>query len=265
MPDKSLPPKPSPPKDHEGRRARKARETRERIAQTALALFLKQGFEQTTLDAIADAADISRRTFFHYFESKEAILQAVEDGAEEAFRAALAKAPATLAPIDAVRQALLDMISRFQSDEAEAIDRLMHGNDALRARKQANYERQERALFAALCEKWPQAARRPALQMVAMAGIGMMRVATARWREQGMAFSSEVNAGSHEENASKQESELPFRFNRNGKDSKRQPLATHLDQVFREMQAELCGPAATPPLRKTQQPRPAPPPRRKRG
>ena len=142
------------------------------------------------------------------------------------------------------------MIGRYQSDEAEAIDRLMHGNDALRARKQADYERQERALFAALCEKWPQAARRPALQMVAMAGIGMMRVATTRWREQPGATSSEVDAGSREENASKQELEPPVRFDRNGKGSKRQSLAIHLDQVFREMQAELCGPAVKVPSRR---------------
>src|ERR1700761_5671264 len=100
----------SPSSKHdEGRRTRKARETRERIAQAAVRLFLKDGFERTTLDAIAEAADISRRTFFHYFESKEAILQAVEDGAEASFRQALANTPASLTPIEAVQRALLQM------------------------------------------------------------------------------------------------------------------------------------------------------------
>ena len=42
----------------------------------ALVTMLRQGFDATTLDAIAAAADISRRTFFHYFPSKEAILDA---------------------------------------------------------------------------------------------------------------------------------------------------------------------------------------------
>jgi hypothetical protein len=59
----------------------------------------------------------------------------------------------------------------------------MRSTDALRARKQANYERQEQALFAALCTKWPEPDRAAALRIVAMAGIGTMRIATERWRD----------------------------------------------------------------------------------
>jgi AcrR family transcriptional regulator len=166
----------------EGLRSRKARRTRERIAQAAVRLFLERGFEQTTLDAIAEAADISRRTFFHYFGSKESILEAVEDDVQDAFRSALAQAPATAAPLGAVKSGLLSMIGRFQTDEAVALDGLMRSTEALRARKQANYERQERALFEALSEKWPAPEHRATLQTVAMASIGAMRLATERWR-----------------------------------------------------------------------------------
>ena len=57
-----------------GLRARKRQETRERLTRAAMALFLERGFEATTLDDIAAAADISRRSFFHYFDSKEDVV-----------------------------------------------------------------------------------------------------------------------------------------------------------------------------------------------
>jgi AcrR family transcriptional regulator len=55
-------------------RDRKAQETRARIARTALELFIGQGYVETTLDQIAEAADVGRRTIFDHFPSKEAIL-----------------------------------------------------------------------------------------------------------------------------------------------------------------------------------------------
>jgi AcrR family transcriptional regulator len=165
-----------------GLRSRKAGRTRRRIASEALRLFLERGFEQTTLDEIAEAADISRRTFFHYFSSKQSILEAVDDDVHEAFRTSLAGAAGSTSPLAAVEAALLGMIGRDTSEEAVALDRLMHSTEALRTRKQANYERQERALLDALLSLWPDPNRRPALQIVAMAGIGAMRVATERWR-----------------------------------------------------------------------------------
>jgi AcrR family transcriptional regulator len=55
-------------------RDRKAKETRARIARTALELFISQGYTETTLDQIAEAADVGRRTIFDHFPSKEAML-----------------------------------------------------------------------------------------------------------------------------------------------------------------------------------------------
>src|SRR4051812_13695786 len=52
----------------------KAAQTRARIAQTALDLFAEQGFAETTIDQIAASAGVSRRTVFHHFASKEAML-----------------------------------------------------------------------------------------------------------------------------------------------------------------------------------------------
>ena len=58
----------------EGRRARRRRELHERIFGTARGLFLEEGFEATTVEQIAEAADIVPATFFNHFPSKEAVL-----------------------------------------------------------------------------------------------------------------------------------------------------------------------------------------------
>jgi len=61
-------------------RERKKRETQERILDAALDLFQQHGFEDTSIDQIAAAADISRGTFFNYFGTKEHLLSAIADG-----------------------------------------------------------------------------------------------------------------------------------------------------------------------------------------
>jgi AcrR family transcriptional regulator len=168
----------------EGMRARKQRQNRKRIAEIGVRLFLENGFDATTVEAIAQVADISRRTFFLYFESKEAILDALETEAEDAFRAALSGTPSDAKPLSAVEEALATMISNYETDEAIALDRLMRSTAGLRARKQANYQRQEHALFSALIDKWPTPKRRPSLRLVAMLGIGAVRLAAEQWSEE---------------------------------------------------------------------------------
>jgi AcrR family transcriptional regulator len=55
-------------------RERKATQTRARIAEAALGLFLSQGYADTTVDQVAEAAGVSRRTVFHHFPAKESML-----------------------------------------------------------------------------------------------------------------------------------------------------------------------------------------------
>ena len=169
----------------ESLRQRKRRETSARITETGLRLFLAHGYEATTLDAIATAAGISRRNFFYYFKSKEEILLAFQSGSSEAFHNALLKESARQLPLDAVHNALVKLVSQFASEEFLAIDQLMRSTEVLRTRKSAIYERQEAALFSALCELWPEPRRRGALRLVAMASIGAMRLAIDTWHADG--------------------------------------------------------------------------------
>ncbi len=57
-----------------GLREQKKARMRQQLAQAAQALFRSQGFEQTTIDEIAASAEVSRRTFFRYFKSKESVV-----------------------------------------------------------------------------------------------------------------------------------------------------------------------------------------------
>jgi AcrR family transcriptional regulator len=77
----------------EGLRERKKRATRAAIHDRALELFERRGFAGTTIDQIADAADVSRATVFSYFPTKEDIVFGDAPLAVEALAAALAEAP----------------------------------------------------------------------------------------------------------------------------------------------------------------------------
>jgi AcrR family transcriptional regulator len=170
---------------NEGPRARKKRETTRRIAETSLKLFLENGYERTTLDAIAAASGIARRTFFKYYKSKDDILASLAGGMVEALRPALLGVSPQQAPLEAVRDCLLELTAHHETKESIVVDGLLRSTEALRARKQAVFVNMERIVFEALCEVWPQKRRRDALRVVAMVSIGTMRVAMEEWRCEG--------------------------------------------------------------------------------
>jgi AcrR family transcriptional regulator len=167
-----------------GLRERKRQETRQRIAETGLRLFLTNGYENTTLDTIAAEAGISRRTFFSHFKSKEDILFIWQSGAWNVVWDDLLTVSPDENPLDAVRDVFVKHISYYANDEMRSIDRLLRSSESLRARKQAAYEGQEQALFATLCEVWRQPQRRPALRMMAMACMGVVRLSLDVWSQQ---------------------------------------------------------------------------------
>ncbi|GEK00678.1 TetR family transcriptional regulator [Streptomyces sp. 1-11] len=89
-------------------RDRKKRRTREALLRAALELFTTQGYEHTTVDEIAEAVDVSQRTFFRYFAGKEEVAFAVQKMTEALFVAAVRARPAHEAPMEALRQAVLE-------------------------------------------------------------------------------------------------------------------------------------------------------------
>lgn len=102
----------------EGTRARRRRTNRRHIAETALELFERNGFTATTVDEIAGACDIGRRTFFRYFQGKEELLYPFLEESRARVAAVLACLQGDVAPVAAMRAALLDAAIDFQRDEA---------------------------------------------------------------------------------------------------------------------------------------------------
>src|SRR5947209_15982704 len=90
-----------------GLRERKKQRTRETIAQAARQLFAERGYQATTLPDIAEAADVSTRTIFAYFPSKEDILFNDFALMKEALAQALAERPEGTDALEAVRQFIL--------------------------------------------------------------------------------------------------------------------------------------------------------------
>jgi AcrR family transcriptional regulator len=167
----------------EGLRERKRRRTSEALVAAGLKLFLAHGYEETTIDEIVEAAEIGRRTFFAYFNSKEELLQAAQDtGFGDALRTAFANVdPKQVTPYAAVRVELPRLVSRFETKESIAIDRLIRSSESLRARKQATFAQMEQRLFESLAEVWHE---RKVTRGVAMMAIGVLRLAMDTWHEE---------------------------------------------------------------------------------
>lgn len=150
-----------------------------------MALFLERGFEATTLDDIAAAADISRRSFFHYFASKEDVVFALHEEITAALIAAVAARPRDESMLAAAENAISAMARQLDPGEAIAMARLKRDNPALQARDQAKYERLERALADALAKRTGHKAEKQQARLVAMIATGAMRVGADLWAADG--------------------------------------------------------------------------------
>ena len=164
-----------------GLRERKRADTHARIHQAALALFARRGFEATTLDDIATAAGVSRRSLFHYFGSKEDIVLSTKAGLAELIEAAIARRPADEPLLEMAEHALTDMAQDFQGPEARALARLIHDTPALRAGDHAKYEAIEQRMAAAMAARKGLAADDLQARVVATTAVGVLRMATETW------------------------------------------------------------------------------------
>ncbi|MGA9870028.1 MAG: mycofactocin system transcriptional regulator, partial [Rhodococcus sp. (in: high G+C Gram-positive bacteria)] len=103
------------------RAGRRPSTTRGQISDIGIELFAKNGFDDTSVDEIAEAAGIARRTFFRYFPSKNAVPWGDFDAQLAALRALLAELPNDISLAEGIRSALLEF-NIFPVDE-EAVHR----------------------------------------------------------------------------------------------------------------------------------------------
>ena len=98
-----------------GLRERKKARTRAAIREHALRLFREQGYDATTVDQIAEAADVSPSTFFRYFPTKEDVV--LQDDLDLLALGAFEAQPADLSPIAAFRAAARDAFGALGEEE----------------------------------------------------------------------------------------------------------------------------------------------------
>ena len=118
-----------------GLRERKKAKTRAAIQAHALGLFAQQGYDETTVDQIAEAAEVSQSTFFRYFPTKEDVV--LHDRYDPILIAAFHAQPAELRPIEALRGAIGAVLGELPPDELEleqARGKLIFAVPELRAR-----------------------------------------------------------------------------------------------------------------------------------
>ena len=111
------------------RRERKKQLNRRRILEAALCLFETQGVEATTIDAVAEAADVSRGTFYNYFPAKETLLGAI--AAEELHdlekRSGSTDSDSAVARIlDVMRALMTDSLAFLQVTRYILLDAMLH-------------------------------------------------------------------------------------------------------------------------------------------
>jgi AcrR family transcriptional regulator len=93
-----------------GRRERKKQRTREALIDTAFRLFQEKGFEATTVEEIADEVDVSSRTFFRYFSSKEDVVLTFQEEQFARLSDALAARPPSEPVVTALRKSTVSVL-----------------------------------------------------------------------------------------------------------------------------------------------------------
>lgn len=101
--------------DHPGLRERKKKLMRQLISDTATVLFLERGFEEVRVSEIAAACDVSEKTIYNYFPTKESLVLDREETSAQEIRRALGPGTAQVSPVDAVIGILKVEIDQFTS------------------------------------------------------------------------------------------------------------------------------------------------------
>jgi len=155
-------------------------EGRSRLEQAALALYGERGFENTTVAEIAARAGLTERTFFRHFADKREVLFWGAGALQELLVGAVASAPGSATPIDAVAAALeaTGAVLQERRESARQRQAVINANAELRERELIKLA----ALASALADALRQRGATPrAATLAAEAGIAVFKVAFERW------------------------------------------------------------------------------------
>ncbi len=143
-----------------GRRERKKQRTREALIEAAFRLFLEKGFEATTVEEIADAVDVSSRTFFRYFASKEDVVLTFQEEQFATLMEALASRPADEPVMTALRNAAVAVFRAceegdfgFDQQRFVCIQQLMEQSPAVFGRSLEHGQKKQAEITRVIAER----------------------------------------------------------------------------------------------------------------
>jgi AcrR family transcriptional regulator len=163
-------------------RERKKARTRAAIREHALRLFRERGYQRTTVEQIAAAAEVSPSTFFRYFPTKEDVV--LQDDMDTRMIEALERQPADLSPLSAVRAAVRDAFASYTEADLEIISEttaLSVSVPEIRARATDEFARTIGIIGEALAKRAGRPADDLPVRAAAGAIIGVMMALTMPW------------------------------------------------------------------------------------
>jgi AcrR family transcriptional regulator len=155
-----------------------------RLQHAALTLYGERGFESTTVAEIAEYAGLTKRTFFRYFADKREVLFWGAQALQELFVTAVAEAPESATPLEAVTAALDAAAAMFEERREFAAQRqqIINANPELLERERSKLASLAAAVADALRHR---GVAEPAATLAADAGVTVFRVAFEVWLEPG--------------------------------------------------------------------------------
>ena len=166
-----------------GRRERKKLETRRALRLAAIGLVDERGFDRVTVEDITEAVDVSPRTFFNHFASKEEALTSPDPRRFARLAEALAQRPVQELPLQALRAVLLADAAEMSTHRDEWLHQLavLRRDRRLVAALANSWWVLERALSDALCERVGASPEDLSPAVLAATAVAALRVAVARW------------------------------------------------------------------------------------
>jgi AcrR family transcriptional regulator len=167
-------------------RERKTARTRASIREHALRLFQERGYQRTTVEAIAEAAEVSPSTFFRYFPTKEDVV--LQDDMDTRMLEAFERQPPGLAPIAAIRAAVREMLGSYTAadlDQMSQLTELTVTVPEIRARALDEFARMLAVVGEALARRAGRPADDLAVRTTAGAILGVMMSMSMPWKEGG--------------------------------------------------------------------------------
>jgi AcrR family transcriptional regulator len=169
----------------EGLRERKKAETRRALASAALRLAAERGPDRVTVDDIAEAANVSPRTFFNYFATKDDAIVGAAPASSSALLGGLTARPDDVAPLDALRAAVQSATGSVAASASDwqVRQRLFREHPHLAARHASSFGEVERAMAEEVARRTgldPDRDVYPAL--ITGAAITAVRAALSTWQ-----------------------------------------------------------------------------------